>query len=327
MRYRVLGTTQALRPDGTPVPVGGARLRALLTVFALRPGRTVPAGVLVEEVWNGDAPADAPAALQALVGRLRRALGPGAIASAEGGYRLCAAPDDVDLHRFGRLADEGARALADGDPAKAADVLDDALALWHGPPLADLPDRTAEAARWETRRLDARRARLTAALALGAADTSLPELTALCDSHPLDEPLQSLRLRALRDTGRPAQALAAYEDVRQLLADRLGADPGPELRALHRELLNPDDTSGRADGPATPGPGDAHTHALRPAGSRASSVPGDAFGPGAIPGSGVPSVPGDAFGPGRSSVQGRPPCRVMLSGRGDPRSRGVLRAG
>ena len=258
MRYRILGTTQALRPDGTSVPVGGARLRALLTVFALRPGRTVPAGVLVEEVWNGDAPADAPGALQALVGRLRRTLGPDAIASAEGGYRLCAAPDDIDLHRFGRLADEGKRALADGDPAKAAVVLDDALALWHGPALADLPDRTAEAARWETRRLDTRRARLTAALALGAAEHSLPELTALCDSHPLDEPLQSLRLRALRDAGRPAQALAAYEDVRTLLADRLGADPGPELRSLHAELLRAGGTPNGMSNGAPPSPPPPH---------------------------------------------------------------------
>ncbi|MEU6226767.1 BTAD domain-containing putative transcriptional regulator [Streptomyces sp. NPDC047042] len=271
MRYRILGTTQALRPDGTSVPVGGARLRALLTVFALRPGRTVPAGVLVEEVWNGDAPADAPAALQALVGRLRRALGPAAIASADGGYRLCATPEDVDLHRFERLAGEGTRALADGDPAKAADVLDDALALWQGPALADLPDRTAEAARWETRRLDARRARLTAALALGAAQQSLPELTALCDSHPLDEPLQVLRLRALRDAGRPAQALAAYEDVRQLLADRLGADPGPELRALHAELLRPD---GMSDGARSTAAAAVGGTAVRAAGSGPGHDPG-----------------------------------------------------
>ncbi|MGW1715286.1 AfsR/SARP family transcriptional regulator [Streptomyces sp. NPDC002156] len=295
MRYRILGTTRALRPDGTSVPVGGARLRALLTVFALRPGRTVAAGVLVEEVWNGDAPADAQGALQALVGRLRRALGPDAIASAEGGYRLCAAPDDVDLHRFGRLADEGKRALADGDPAKAAVVLDDALALWHGPALADLPDRTAEAARWETRRLDTRRARLTAALALGAAEQSLPELTALCDSHPLDEPLQALRLRALRDTGRPAQALAAYEDVRTLLADSLGADPGPELRSLHAELLRPDDISrgvGRGtvyvgdDGVSAPfGPG--ATHAPSGSGTHAFSA-----GPGAPASQGEDSAPG-----------------------------------
>ncbi|MEV2227793.1 BTAD domain-containing putative transcriptional regulator [Streptomyces phaeochromogenes] len=237
VHYRILGTTQAIRGDGTPVPVGGARLRALLTVLALRPGRTVPAAVLVDEVWGADPPADATGALQALVGRLRRALGADAIASAEGGYRLCAVADDIDLHRFERLAGEGVRALADGDPGKAAVVLDDALALWRGPALADLPDRTAESSRWETRRLDAHRARLTAALALGQAEQYLPDLTALSDAHPLDEPLQLLRLRALRDAGRTAEALAGYESVRQLLADRLGTDPGPELRSLHGELL------------------------------------------------------------------------------------------
>ncbi|WP_436949955.1 BTAD domain-containing putative transcriptional regulator [Streptomyces sp. SudanB52_2052] len=255
VRYRILGTTQALRSDGTAVPVGGARLRALLTVLALRAGRTVPVALLVDEVWDGDPPADAPGALQALVGRLRRALGADAVASAEGGYRLTAAPDDIDLHRFERLAGEGLRALADGDPAKAAVVLDDALALWRGPALADLPDRAAEAARWDTRRLDVLRARHTAALALGQAEQSLPELTALCDSHPLDEPLQALRLRALRDAGRTAEALAAYEDVRRLLADRLGTDPGPELRALHTDLLD------------APGPGGspvAHRAAVPP---------------------------------------------------------------
>ncbi|MEU9338973.1 BTAD domain-containing putative transcriptional regulator [Streptomyces sp. NPDC048290] len=240
MRYRILGTTQAFRPDGTPVPLGGARLRALLTTLALRPTHPVPVTTLVDQVWDADPPADAPAAVQALVGRLRRALGADAVQSTDGGYRLAATPDDIDLHRFERLTDEGRRALADGDPAKAADLLDDALALWRGPALADLPDRTAHAARCETRHLDARRARLTAALALGAADRALPELTALCDAHPLDEPLQALRLRALRDTGRPAQALAAYDDVRRMLADRLGSDPGPELRALHTELLTTD---------------------------------------------------------------------------------------
>ncbi|GGS45776.1 BTAD domain-containing putative transcriptional regulator [Streptomyces violaceus] len=238
VRYRILGTTQALRTDGTVVSVGGARLRALLTVLALRAGRTVPVRLLVDEVWDGAPPADGPAALQALVGRLRRALGADAVASAEGGYRLTAAPDDVDLHRFERLAGEGLRALADDDPAKAAVILDDALALWRGPALADLPDRTAEAARRDTRRLDVLRARHTAALALGQAEQSLPELTALCGSHPLDEPLQTLRLRALRDAGRTAEALDAYEEVRRLLADRLGADPGPELRSLHAELLS-----------------------------------------------------------------------------------------
>lgn len=268
VRYRILGTTQALRGDGTPVPVGGARLRALLTVLALRPGRTVPAAVLVDEVWGADPPADAPGALQALVGRLRRALGADAITSAEGGYRLCAAADDIDLHRFERLAGEGVRALADGDPGKAAVVLDDALALWRGPALADLPDRTAESSRWEARRLDAHRARLTAALALGQAEQYLPDLTALSDAHPLDEPLQVLRLRALRDAGRTAEALAGYESVRQLLADRLGTDPGPELRSLHGELLR-GETSKNGHRPTsyeqTPGPNPPSGTRERPA--------------------------------------------------------------
>ena len=227
MHYGILGTTRALRADGTAVALGGARLRALLTVLALRPGRTVPAGVLVDEVWDGDPPADAAGALQALVGRLRRALGREAVESVENGYRLAADPDAVDLHRFERLTGEGARALEDGDAAKAVVVLDDALALWHGPALADLPDRAVAAARWEARRLDARRTRIEAVLAQGRADHALPELAGLCADHPLDEPLQVLRIRALRDAGRTAQALAAYEEVRTLLADRLGTDPCP----------------------------------------------------------------------------------------------------
>ncbi|MEU8591278.1 BTAD domain-containing putative transcriptional regulator [Streptomyces sp. NPDC048664] len=255
VRYRILGTTQASRADGSSVPVGGARLRALLTVLALRAGRTVPAALLVDEVWAGEPPAGATGALQALVGRLRRALGADAIESVDGGYRLAATQDDIDLHRFDRLAGEGLRALADGDPAKAETALADALALWHGPALADLPDRRAETARWETRRLDARRGRLSAALALGHGEEHLPELTALCDLHPLDEPLQALRLRALHAAGRTAQALAAYEDVRQLLADRLGSDPGAELRSLHEELLRPDEHgSPTPRGNAAPGP-------------------------------------------------------------------------
>ncbi|MFF2851583.1 BTAD domain-containing putative transcriptional regulator [Streptomyces sp. NPDC058001] len=253
VRYRILGTTRAQRPDGTPLPVGGARLRALLTVLALRAGRTVPASVLVDEVWGAEPPADAPGALQALVGRLRRAIGADAVASVDGGYQLRAGTDDVDLYRFERLAGEGARALADGDAAKAAGVLDDALALWQGPALADLPDHTAEAARAQARRLDAQRTRLAAALALGDAERALPELTALCDTHPFDEPLQALRLRALRAAGRPAAALAGYEDVRRALADRLGTDPGPELRSLHSELLRPDAGHSGSNGHRAPG--------------------------------------------------------------------------
>ncbi|QDY76488.1 BTAD domain-containing putative transcriptional regulator [Streptomyces qinzhouensis] len=240
MRYSVLGTTQVHHADGTPVPLGGARLRALLGGLALAPGRVVSVETLVDDVWGGQPPADATGALQALVGRLRRAVGAAAVDSAAGGYRLVADPDEVDLHRFTRLAGEGARALAEGDAVKALGSLDEALALWRGPALADLPDGDrAEAARAEARRRAAARDRLTALVALGRAAECLPELAAACAADPLDEPLHALRIRALRATGRPAEALAAYAEIRARLADRLGTDPGPELRALHAELLTP----------------------------------------------------------------------------------------
>ncbi|WP_063829486.1 ATP-binding protein [Streptomyces violens] len=270
MRYGILGTTQACRDDGSAVALGGARLRALLAALARTPGRPRTPDTLIAEVWGPDSePRDAGAALQALVGRLRRALGRAAVVSVTGGYYLAADPDDVDLHRFERLAGEGERALADGDPAKAAALLDDALALWRGPALADLPDAVAEAAGIERLHLDARRTRLAAELALGRADEALPALTALCRSHPLDEPLQLLRLRALRATDRTAEALAAYASLSADLADRLGTDPSPPLRALHAELLE--------TGAAGPGLG---------------AGPGPAPGPAPAPGP-VPRLPGN----------------------------------
>ncbi|UGY91068.1 BTAD domain-containing putative transcriptional regulator [Streptomyces gobiensis] len=240
-RYRILGTTQVLRDDGTTVPLGGARLRALLTALAMAQGRTVRADTLVGEVWaQGDPPADATGALQALIGRLRRLLGREAIASEHDGYRLCAGPDEVDAARFARLADDGARALADGDAGQAARLLEGALALWRGPAFADLPDGGGPAAvRAEARQLEVRRGRAEAQLALGRPESVLAELAELCAEHPLDEPLQALRMRALRDAGRTAEALAAYETVRAEIVELLGADPGVELRALHAELLLP----------------------------------------------------------------------------------------
>ncbi|MCI3931607.1 ATP-binding protein [Streptomyces sp. AN091965] len=236
MRYRVLGATEAYDDAGAPVPVGGPRLRALLAALAARAGRTAPVDTLIDDIWADAPPADAPAALQALVGRLRRALGKDAIASEPGGYRLAAAPDDVDLHRFERLAREGTAALDRGEPEAAARTLREALALWHGPALADLPDRTA-ATRPEARRAEAARARVEADLLLGRAADLVPELRELTATQPYDETLHALLIRALRDAGRGADALAAYEHSRRTLADGLGADPGRELRALHAELL------------------------------------------------------------------------------------------
>lgn len=293
VRYGILGTTSAHSDDGRPLALGGARLRALLAALALRPGRPRSAAALIDAVWDGEPPDDATGALQALVGRLRRVVGREAVASTPGGYRLCAEPDDVDLHRFERLADEGERALADGDPAKAAVLLDDALALWRGPALDDLPGAAAAAARPEARRLAARRARLAATVALGDAAGALPVLAELCAEHPLDEPLHALRLRALRAAGRPAEALAAYAALREAFAERLGAEPGPGLRALHAELLEPAAEAGSA-------PPDTHAVAERRGGGERG--PGPA--PSPFPGGSAPSSPGPG-NPPRGNLRAR----------------------
>ncbi|MGA5700099.1 ATP-binding protein [Peterkaempfera bronchialis] len=258
MRYGILGTTQAHHDDGTPVPLGGARLRALLAALALRQGRPVPVETLVGEVWDGEPPQDGPGALQTLVGRLRRALGRAAVGSGPEGYWLRADADDIDLGRFHRLVGQAERALSDGRAAPAAELLREALALWRGPALADLPDRASAAARYEAQRLTALRRRITADLALGRSAQLVPELAELSRDHPLDEQLHALLIRALRAEGRTAQALQAYEELRRALADGLGADPGAELQALHRELLLPPEepqpqrTAAPAPAPAVP---------------------------------------------------------------------------
>ena len=260
MQYRILGVTEVVDDGGATTAVPGGRLRTLLAVLALRPGRVVPFGTLIDEVWTDAPPQDAPAALQALVGRLRRAIGKDTVTSAPGGYRLEATEDDVDLYVFERLVGQGTAALAHGDASHAAHVLDEALALWRGPALADLPDRTAAASRPDALHLEATRARVEADLRLGRADIAVPHLRELTAAHPYDEPLHALLIRALRDTGRTADALAAYESTRRLLADALGADPGPQLRALHTELLT--EPPRQPTRPRTPPP--SRTGNLRP---------------------------------------------------------------
>ncbi|MGD3105593.1 ATP-binding protein [Streptomyces sp. YGL11-2] len=143
----------------------------------------------------------------------------------------------MDLHRFARLVADGTRALRDGDPATAAETLRAALALWRGPALVDLPDGASAARGPEALRLTALHHRIDADLALGRAAELLPELGQLTADHALDEPFRAQLIRALDATGQSAAALAAYEDARLALADRLGADPGPELRGLHAQLL------------------------------------------------------------------------------------------
>ncbi|MFE9889623.1 BTAD domain-containing putative transcriptional regulator [Streptomyces scopuliridis] len=249
VRYLILGVTEVRDGHGGTLPLGGPRLRALLAALALRPGRPVAVGELVDEVWGGEPPQDAPAALQALVGRLRRVLGKEAIDSAPGGYRLAAAADDIDLYVFERLTREGADQLDAGDPRSAAHTLRAALALWRGAALADLPDRD-RGVRPEAQRLAALQQRIEADLRRGATAALVPELKELAADHPYDEPFRAQLIRALWAEGRQADALAAYEDTRRVLADGLGADPGPELTSLQRQLLAA--TGAAAGGTASP---------------------------------------------------------------------------
>ncbi|MER5864273.1 BTAD domain-containing putative transcriptional regulator [Kitasatospora sp. NPDC002040] len=236
MHYGILGTTTAHLDDCTPVPLGGARLRALLAALVLRQGRPVPADLLVDEVWGADPPQDSAAALQTLVGRLRRTIGREQVGSGPAGYWLTT--PDSDLTEFQRLAAEGRRAAGADDHGPAAERLTAALALWRGPALADLPDRGGSAVRLEAQRDETRRDRIAAELALGRAAGVTAELAELCENRPLDEPLAALLIRALRDGGRTAEALQQYERIRRALADQLGTDPGEALRTLHRELLD-----------------------------------------------------------------------------------------
>ncbi|MEU5152207.1 BTAD domain-containing putative transcriptional regulator, partial [Streptomyces yangpuensis] len=294
MRYLILGVTEARDETGAPVPIGGARLRALLAALALRAGRPAPVAELVDDVWGDAPPLDAPAALQALVARLRRALGGRDTVhlAPTGGYRLTADRDDVDLHRFTRLVARGDRELAE-DPAAAARTLRTALSLWRGPALADLaePGRTAHATAPEARRAVALRRRIEADLLSGTTAPALllPEIEALVHESPYDEPLRAQQLRALRAAGRPADALAAYERTRRTLADALGTDPGPELTALHTELLRPHPPQP----PPTPQPSPASAYpqtAPAPQPSPASAYPQTAPAPQPSPASAYPQT-------------------------------------
>ncbi|MFF2076231.1 BTAD domain-containing putative transcriptional regulator [Kitasatospora sp. NPDC058162] len=270
MHYGILGTTTAHHDDGTPVPLGGARLRALLTALALRQGRPVPADLLVDEVWEAEPPQDSSAALQTLVGRLRRTIGRERVGSGPAGYWL--ADPATDLADFQRLSAEGRHALDAGDDALAAERLRAALALWRGPALADLPDRAAAAARLEAQRDEARRHRITADLGLGRAAELVAELAELCERQPLDEPLQLLMLRALHGSGRTAEALRHYERTRRALADELGVDPGRQLQSCYGELLTSAEPPPAAARPA-PAPASASAPASAPAPAPASQLP------------------------------------------------------
>ncbi|MEW2302371.1 BTAD domain-containing putative transcriptional regulator [Streptomyces sp. NPDC006655] len=246
MRFGILGPLDLRTDDGTPLDPGGPRPRALLALLLLDAGRAVSTRRLIDGLYGAEPPAGAANALQSQISRLRRRLAPHAEIEADAtGYRLVTPRDSVDAHRFEELSAAGRAALAAGDHTRAAARLREALALWRGPALPDLPDAGAEAARLEELRLAAVQDRIEAELALGGGTELVPELRALLAGRPLSERLYGQLMRALHASGRPAEALTVFEEARRALADELGADPSPELAELHLELL-------RGTGPERP---------------------------------------------------------------------------
>jgi DNA-binding SARP family transcriptional activator/class 3 adenylate cyclase len=246
VRIGVLGPVEVYGADGRAVPLARTKARGLLAALVIHLNHQVSRDALVEALWGDTPPAGADTTLQSYVSQLRKALGDdrdGAaprLHSRAGGYVLEADGDLVDAGRFERLAAEGAAARRAGDPATADRLLGDALSLWRGrayTEFADQPFARAGAERLEEARLAALQDRFDAVLELGRHREVVPELEALVAAHPLRERLTAQLMLALYRSGRQADALAAYRQLRLRLADELGIDPSAELRELERSIL------------------------------------------------------------------------------------------
>ncbi|WP_344192967.1 BTAD domain-containing putative transcriptional regulator [Pedococcus aerophilus] len=290
MRVGVLGTAEA-RLDGVPVDLGTRKQRALVAALALNHGRPVSVDALVDLLWPAGAPPGVNGTLQAYVAGLRRSLEPDRAARAPStvlvtvapGYALRVGDDDLDAARFdtavgrahrrlghaGRVQDR--RGLTAEELAGIVADLDSALAQWRGQPYVDLedaPSAVAERARLEELRLAALEDRAVASLELGQHATVAGELEALTSAHPLRERLWGLRALALTRSGRQAEALDALREVREVLADELGLEPGPDLRDLQAAILR-QDPSLQWRPPSAPSDAQALTRTGRQAGAGA----------------------------------------------------------
>ncbi|GAA4594594.1 BTAD domain-containing putative transcriptional regulator [Planotetraspora phitsanulokensis] len=254
VQFGILGPLEVRTSAGESISVGGPRPRALLALLLLDAGRLVGVERLVDGQYGDHPPAGAANAIQAHVSRLRRNLPADLIEFHGAGYRLAVDPDDVDVHRFERLAREGRRLLTAGHHERAARSLKDALGLWRGPALADVADAPfapSQVTRLEEVRLAAREDLVEAELALPEG-TSTAELWHLVEANPLRERMRGQLMRALHAEGRQAAALAVFDEGRRLLAEELGVDPSPELAALHVAILRGEPSRGRAAGRGLP---------------------------------------------------------------------------
>jgi DNA-binding SARP family transcriptional activator len=243
MEFRILGPLEVV-DQGRRLPLGAPKQRALLAALLLRANEIVSADRLIDDLWNDRPPDTAAKVVQVYVSQLRKSLGEDdRLLTRSPGYLLRVDAHELDAQRFELLFEEGRRALAAGDAREAATTIREALALWRGPPLADLafePFTQSEIARLEERKLAATIERIDADLALGRHADLIAELETLVADHPLQERLRAQLMLALYRSGRQAEALQTYQSGRLVLSGELGLEPGQALQNLERAILTHD---------------------------------------------------------------------------------------
>ncbi|TYB64830.1 tetratricopeptide repeat protein [Nonomuraea sp. PA05] len=240
MEFRLLGPVEVW--DGAErVPLGGPKPRALLASLLLSPGRVVSVDRLVDLIWSDRAPGTARDLIQTYVSALRRRLRPEVIVTRPPGYLLRLDGERFDLQVFEQLVADGRLAAEAGRYEDAEQALRAAAGLWRGPALGGIGEALqAEAARLEELRLAAVEERIAAELLLDRHGDLVAELTALVAAHPTRERIRGQLMTTLYRLGRSAEALAVFDEGRVRLAEELGLDPGPELRALQEAVLRGD---------------------------------------------------------------------------------------
>jgi predicted ATPase/DNA-binding SARP family transcriptional activator len=278
--FRILGSIEACNGEER-LAVGGRRQLALLAFLLLHANRAVSSDVVIDAVW-GPSRSGADNRLQMAIARLRRSLDPAGgngeprLRTVSGGYLLSIAAGELDADVFVSHVRVGQGALDAGEPARAVELLAEALALWRGPPLAEVcfeDFAQAEIRRLEELRLVALQARIGADLQLGRHTQLIAELGGLLAEQPTRERLAELLMLALYRSGRQAEALTVYQRTRTHLAEELGLEPGPALKALQTAVLSQDPAlvlarPGNADKPAGESLGEVGTagFSLQPAG-------------------------------------------------------------
>lgn len=251
MSFGLLGPL-LVRSGETNVCIRQGKQRTLLAVLLLNAGRVVSVEKLIDALWGDNPPPSADIAVRNYVMRLRRDLGEvkTRVRTQPPGYLIAASGDELDVARFETLLESARTAAESRSWDETAVRAAEALALWRGDPLADVESDVLarqEVPRLAELRLRAVETRIEADLRLGRHAELVAELEQLTGTHPLRENLWAHLMLALYESGRQAEALAAYQRAREQVVDALGIEPGDALRDLHQRILAGD------IGPTVPG--------------------------------------------------------------------------